>query len=198
VTIPESVNGLIDDTISEYGRVDILVTNAGGSSPGHFVDLKVEQWEDAVQLTLMSAVRLLQAAVPHMRRQQSGSIVTMTSFTVKQPDANLILSNSLRLAVIGMTKTLANELAPEGIRVNAVAPGWIQTERTDQLLRDRASRQGLPLSQVTEGLLHQIPQGRMGRPEEFANAVVFLASPAASYINGVTLQVDGGLIRGAL
>jgi 3-oxoacyl-[acyl-carrier protein] reductase len=198
VTIPESVNGLIEEVISEYGRIDILVTNAAGPPPGRFVDLKIDQWDDAIQLTLMSTVRLCQAALPHMRRQSSGSIVNMTSFTVKQPEQNLILSNSLRLAVIGLTKTLANELGPEGIRVNAIAPGWIQTERVDELLRDRASRQNVPVQQIREGITRQIPLGRMGNPDELAKAVVFLASPAASYINGVTLQVDGGIIRGAL
>lgn len=198
VTIPESVNGLIDDVISEYGQLDILVTNAGGPPPGRFVDLKIEDWEQAVQLTLMSAVRLCYAAVPHMRQQAGGSIVMMTSFTVKQPEPALVLSNSVRLAVVGLAKTLANELGADGIRVNAVCPGWFHTERVDQLIRDRATRQSITVQQVTDAITRQIPIGRMGRPEEFANAVVFLASPVASYINGVTLQIDGGIIKGVL
>jgi len=198
VTIPESVNGLIEDVTSEYGRVDILVTNAGGPPPGPFLELKPEDWDEAVQLTLMSTVRLCYAALPYMRRQGGGSIVTMTSFTVKQPEQNLVLSNSVRLAVIGLTKTLANELGKDNIRVNSVCPGWTNTERVAQLLRDRAVREGTTVERVTQTITSLIPLGRMGRPEEIANAIVFLASPAASYINGVTLQVDGGLVKGVM
>lgn len=198
VTIPESINGLIDEVISEYNRIDILVTNAGGPAPGRFIDVKIEDWEAAIQLNLMSAVRLCYTALPYMRRQGGGSIVMMTSFTVKQPEQALVLSNAVRLAVVGLAKTLANELGADGIRVNAVAPGWFHTERVDQLIRDRAIRQNISVQQVTENITRQIPLGRMGRPEEFANVVVFLASPAANYVNGVTLQIDGGIVKGVM
>jgi len=188
----------VEDVMSEYGRLDILVTNASGPPPARFLELKPEDWQAAVELTLMGVVRLCYAALPHMRRQGGGSIVSMTSFTVKQPEQNLVLSNSIRLAVVGLTKTLANELGKDNIRMNTICPGWTRTQRVDQLIRDRAARQGITAEQEAENITGQIPLGRMGRPEEIANVVVFLASPAASYVHGVTLQVDGGLVKGVM
>lgn len=198
VSQPRAAEELVSATVGEFGRLDILVTNAGGPSPGRFLDLEVADWEAATNLTLMSAVRLCYAAVPIMQNQGAGSILAMTSVTVKQPLPNLILSNSLRLAVIGMVKTLADELAPFNIRVNAICPGWTRTARVDQLLRDRAARSGASHEQEAAAVDATIPLGRMGTPEEFAAAAAFILSPAASYITGVSLLVDGGLYRGAL
>jgi len=139
----------------------------------------------------MSVVRLCYAAVPSMRAQRSGSIVAMTSVSVKQPLPNLILSNSLRMAVVGLVKTLSDELAPDGIRVNAVCPGWTRTERVVQLLRDRAARNGTTVDEEEAKITAAIPLGRMATPEEVARAVAFMASPAASYITGISLLVGG-------
>jgi 3-oxoacyl-[acyl-carrier protein] reductase len=198
VAEPESAAALVDATMETFGRLDILVTNAGGPPPGTFLDLSAGDWEQAVQLTLMSAVRLCYAAAPAMKRQSSGAILAMTSLTVKQPLPNLILSNSLRLGVTGLIKTLADELGPYGIRVNALCPGWTRTERVDQLLEDRARRNDSSVEHEAARLAADIPLGRMGTPAEFAATAAFLVSDRASYINGVSLLVDGGMHRGVM
>lgn len=198
VSRPDDVDRLVRATLDRFGRIDILVSNAGGPPPGRFLDLTPAIWEKASQLTLMSVVHLCYAVIPPMRQQGSGSIVAMTSISVKQPLANLILSNSLRLGVIGLVKTLADELAPDGIRVNAVCPGWTRTERVEELLQDQARRKRTTPEEEAAKITAAIPMGRMGTPEELARAVAFLASPAASYITGVSLLVDGGMYRGAM
>lgn len=196
ISKPETADRLIRTTTETFGRLDILVTNAGGPPPGQFLDLSAEAWERAAQLTLMSAVRLCYAAAPVMKEQTSGSILAMTSITVKQPLPNLVLSNSLRLGVTGLVKTLADELAPFGIRANAICPGWTRTARVEQLLEDRAQRSGTTVEEEAAKVAADIPMGRMGTPEEFAAAAAFLVSDAASFINGVSLLVDGGMYRG--
>jgi len=177
---------------------EALVTNAGGPPPAQFLDLTPEDWEAAARLTLMSAVRLCYAIVPVMKEQGAGSILAMTSITVKQPLPNLILSNSLRLGVVGLIKTLADELAPFGIRANSICPGWTRTARVEQLLRDRAGRSSTTPEEEAARIAAAIPLGRMGTPEEFATVAAFLVSPAASYITGVSLLVDGGMCRGVM
>jgi len=196
VSDPGAADALVQAVVERWGRIDILVTNAGGPPPGRFLDLASADWEAAVQLTLMSAVRFCYAVAPLMKEQGGGSILAMTSITVKQPLPNLILSNSLRLGVTGLVKTLADELAPFGVRVNAICPGWTRTARVDQLLRDRAERNGTTPEEEAEKIAAAIPLGRMGTPEEFAAAAAFLVSDAASYITGVSLLVDGGMYRG--
>ncbi len=196
VSDPDMTDLLVQATVERFGRIDILVINAGGPPPGQFLDLTLEDWEAATQLTLMSAVRLCYAAAPLMKAQGSGSILAMTSITVKQPLPNLILSNSLRLGVTGLVKTLADELAPFGVRVNGICPGWTRTSRVEQLLQDRAERNGTTPDEEAVKIAAAIPMGRMGTPEEFATAAAFLVSPAASYITGVSLLVDGGMYRG--
>jgi len=196
VSDPKDVDALIEATVERFGQLDILVTNAGGPPPGQFLDLTTEDWEAAAQLTLMSAVHLLYAAAPQMKEQGGGSILAITSVTVKQPLPNLMLSNSLRLGVIGLVKTLVDELAPSGIRVNAICPGWTRTDRVEQLIQDRALRQGTTPEEEAAKIAIDIPLGRMGTPEEFARAAAFLVSPAASFITGVSLLVDGGMYRG--
>jgi len=196
VSDPAAAGTLVDAAVERFGRLDILVLNAGGPPPGEFLDLTAEDWDAAARLTLMSAVRLCYAAAPVMKGQGTGAILAMTSITVKQPLPNLVLSNSLRLGVVGMIKTLADELAPFGIRANCICPGWTRTARVDQLLHDRAERNGTTPEEEAARIGSSIPLGRMGTPEEFAAAAAFLVSPVASYITGVSLLVDGGMYRG--
>lgn len=196
LTKPSDIKHLVETTAQHFGRIDILFTNAGGPPPGRFVELTPEQWQAAVDLTLMSAVHLCYKVVPYMRRQGGGRIITSTSVSVKQPLDNLVLSNSIRLAVIGLTKSLSNELARDNILVNSVCPGWTRTERVEELMRDRAAREGITIEEAFAGIEKDIPLGRMATPEEFANLVVFLASERASYITGAAIQVDGGFYKG--
>lgn len=195
VTQPQDSKQIIDATIEKFGRLDILVTNVGGPPVGKFDDIDLTAWETAVNLTLLSAVRLIKYALPHLRQSPTPAILTITSSATKQPIQNLILSNSIRLAVIGLTKTLSNELGAEQIRVNSILPGWTSTERVEQMMATRANLSGKPKEAEIAAVQANIPLGRMGTPEEFANVAVFLCSPAASYVNGVMLQVDGGLIQ---
>jgi 3-oxoacyl-[acyl-carrier protein] reductase len=198
VAQPADVDALAQQTIERFGRIDSLIVNAGGPPAGTFETLKPEQWEQATRLTLMSAVRLCYAVIPHMKKQGGGSIVFVTAFLVRQPTANLTLSNSIRMATIGLMKTLSQEMASYGIRSNAVAPGWTATERIAEIMQSRAQSRGTTPEQEAAKVVAEIPLGRMGTPEEFANATVFLASPAASYITGVTLAIDGGITRATL
>ncbi len=195
VTIPGDIRALVDAAIDRFGRIDALFINAGGPPPGGFLDLQPEDWEAASKLTVQSAVNLVYAVVPLMRDQGGGSILANTSVSVRYPLDNLILSNSLRLAVVGLVKSLAIELGPDQIRVNAIAPGWTRTERVDQLLESRADKNGTTPQQEAQKTTEQLPLRRMAEPEEFGRAAAFLLSPAASFITGVTLLVDGGMAR---
>ncbi|MBL6983822.1 MAG: SDR family oxidoreductase [Anaerolineales bacterium] len=192
------INGLVQAALDEFGQIDILFVNSGGPPPGDFLTFKPEDWEAAFNLTLMSAVRLCYAVVPHMLERGEGSIITAQSISVKQPIDNLILSNSLRMAVIGLFKSLANELGPKGIRVNSINPTFTWTERVENLLKDRAKRSGTSIEDEAAQVSTAIPLKRMGTVEEFGKAVAWLASPAASYIHGHALMFDGGMTKSAL
>lgn len=198
LTEPDDVNRFIERTVGEFGQLDILIVNAGGPPPGGFLDLEPHDWEAAFQLTVMSAVRLCNAAVPIMLERGAGSIVTTQSYSVKQPIPNLILSNSLRMAVIGMMKTMADELGPQGIRINSINPAWTMTGRVEQLMADRAERAGTSAEVETEKLAEEIPLRRVGTVEEFGRAIAWLASPAASFIHGHALMFDGGAVKAPL
>jgi 3-oxoacyl-[acyl-carrier protein] reductase len=195
VTVPEN---LITHTHVALGGLDILVTNAGGPPPGRFETFDDDTWQKAIDLSLMSHVRLIRAALPLLRESTAASVLTITSYSVKQPIANLVLSNSVRAATIGLTKSLALELGSEGIRFNSILPAWTETERVYELMSARARANNTTVEQEIAIQAKDSPLGRMGRPEEFANAAVFLLSPAASYITGVMLSVDGGMYKGTL
>lgn len=198
LTNPDDVNRFVKQSLDEHGQIDILIVNAGGPPPGEFLALTPQTWRSAVDLTIMSAVHLCYAVVPHMLERGQGSIVTTQSYSVKQPIDQLILSNSLRLAVIGMFKTMANELGPKGIRVNSINPAWTMTERVEELMADRAERNGTSAEAETAKLSAAIPLGRIGTVEEFGRAIAWLASPAASFIHGHALMFDGGAVQVAL
>jgi 3-oxoacyl-[acyl-carrier protein] reductase len=195
---PDGPRRFVEFARASAGGVDILVTNTGGPPPGSFAELDDDAWRAACELLLMSAVRLIRAAVPEMERRGGGRIVNVASSAVKQPIAGLMLSNSLRAAVIGMAKTLAGELGPRNILVNNVCPGRIATDRLLELDQERAQRVGAPLEQVRLEAQRLIPLGRYGQPEELAALVAFLASAQASYMTGATILCDGGLSAGLM
>jgi 3-oxoacyl-[acyl-carrier protein] reductase len=198
VAAPETPQALVDAAVERFGQLDILVANAGGPPPGGFLAFEESSWDAAIQLTFMSFVRLCYAAIPAIKESGQGSILACTSITVKQPIPNLVLSNSLRLAVTGLVKSLADELGPSGIRVNAICPGSTRTDRIEQLLADRAERAGTTVEEEAAKMASEIPLGRIGSPDEFGRVAAFLSSPAASFVNGVSLLVDGGAYRGSM
>lgn len=189
---------LVAETAARLGGLDVLVTNTGGPPAGKFTDFDDSAWQKAVDLSLLSHVRLIRAALPYLRQSLAASVLTITSYSVKQPIANLVLSNSVRAATVGLTKSLALELGNEGIRFNSILPAWTQTERVVELMTHRARLNGTSVEEELSRQSKESPLGRMARPEEFANAAVFLLSPAASYITGVMLSVDGGMYKGTL
>jgi 3-oxoacyl-[acyl-carrier protein] reductase len=198
VTDAARVARFVDAVEKQFGRVDICVTNAGGPPAKTFLDISLDDWRNAVNLTLMSAVHFAREVLPRMRKNNWGRLVTITSLTVKQPVDGLLLSNSIRASVTGMARTLANEFGPHGITVNNVCPGYTLTERLDELAETMARSEGVPRETIIERWTSQIPLRRLARPEEFAGVVAFLVSERASYINGATITVDGGWARGLL
>jgi len=196
VSKASNAEDLIDSVVNALGGLDILITNAGGPPAGPFEIFDEKAWQKAVDISFMSHVRLIRAALPHLRKSASPSVLTVTSYTVKQPLPNLVLSNSVRAATVGLTKSLALELGKENIRFNSIMPGWTETERVQELMAFRAKNNSTTLEEEFAKQTAEIPLGRMGRPQEFANAAVFLVSPAASFIHGVALAVDGGIIKG--
>ena len=194
VTTPSVPQYLLEQTVKSLGGIDILITNTGGPPAGSFEVFDDAAWHKAVELSFMSHVRLIRTALPHLRKSDSPSVLTVTSYVVKQPMNNLVLSNSIRVATIGLTKSLALELGMENIRFNSILPGWTETERVRDLMAFRAKNNGTTPEEERAKQTLEIPLGRMARPEEFANAAVFLVSPAASYITGVMLNVDGGIV----
>jgi len=192
------IESIVEKTIRRFGRLDILVTNSGGPKAGLFGALTDADWGEAVNLVLLSTVRLCAAAVPHMRRAGGGRVIHITSVSAKQPIPGLMLSNALRPAVTGFAKTLAAELARDNILVNCVAPGYTRTERVVELAEAAAAREGVPVEAVQRRNAQEIPLGRMAEPEDLADAVVFLASERGRSITGTTMTVDGGYVRGLL
>jgi 3-oxoacyl-[acyl-carrier protein] reductase len=198
VADPAATKDLVIQAAEAMGGLDLLVTNAGGPPVGKFEDFDEETWDQAVQLSLLSHVRLIRAALPYLRQSGAASVLTVTSYSVKQPIPNLVLSNSVRAATVGLTKTLALELGGDNIRFNSILPAWTITERIHELMAARALSNGTTIEEEISKQASVSPFGRMASPEEFANAAVFLLSPAASYITGVMLTVDGGMYKGTM
>jgi 3-oxoacyl-[acyl-carrier protein] reductase len=186
VTNPQDCERLVERTVEAFGGVDVLVNNGGGPTRGPALDVNDESLESAVALLLLSAVRLTNLCLPHLRRSPAGRVINIESSTVKEPADNLALSNAVRPGVVGWAKTLSREIGPDGITINTIAPGRIDTERLAEVYPDGP----------TEADLRTIPLRRLGRPDEIAAVVSFLASDAGSYVTGTVIPVDGGLIRG--
>ncbi|MGC5328382.1 SDR family oxidoreductase [Brevibacillus sp. SYSU BS000544] len=195
ITKKEDIESLVTQTAETYGSVDILINNAGGPAAGTFDQMTDELWQQAFELNLLSFVRAIRAVLPHMRAQKFGRIVNFASSSFKQPIDNLILSNTFRTGIVGLAKTLATELGPDGILINTLGPGRIATERLGALDQFRANLTGSTMEEVQQQMKAQIPLGRYGEPEEFARVATFLASPANSYVTGQAILVDGGMVR---
>jgi 3-oxoacyl-[acyl-carrier protein] reductase len=196
VTVYEQVQGFVAETQERFGRVDICVTNAGGPPAKPFAETTVEDWQAGVNLNLMSTLYFVREVLPLMQKRKWGRLIAITSASVKQPIDNLVLSNSVRSAVSGLVKTLSNEYGKDNILVTNVCPGYTLTSRLDELSGRLAKAEGVDPGEIRERWARLVPLGRLGSPEEFANMVVFLASERASYITGVSVAIDGGLVKG--
>ncbi len=196
VTRDEDAERFVGAALDAGGRVDVLVTNAGGSPASTFETTDLEMYRRAFELNALSAIRLAQHCVPHMREHGWGRVINVTSISVKQPITGLLLSNTVRAGLTGWAKTLSNEVAAEGVTVNNVAPGWTLTARQEEHAVARGAQLGKTKEEMVATWASEVPAGRMARPEEIAAAVAFLASERASYITGVTLVVDGGWVKG--
>lgn len=196
VTVPADVSRAVEAAIARFDGVDILVTNAGGPPPGPFESHSPEAWQKAVELNLHSVVNLVRAALPGMKSRRWGRILNVTSIAVKQPVDSLILSNSVRAAVTGFARSLANEVGAFNITVNNLLPGYTRTERLVQLAENNAKSRGTTAADAYAAWEKQIPMGRLGEPHEFAALAAFLSSEHASYITAQNIAVDGGWIRG--
>jgi 3-oxoacyl-[acyl-carrier protein] reductase len=197
VTNPSDIQRVVDETLNRWGQIDVLFNNAGGPPPGQFDAFDDAAWQRAFELNLLSTVRLYRAVLPSMKQRGWGRILSLMSSSVKQPIENLLLSNGIRPGVVGLSKSLSNEVAKDGITVNVIAPGRISTERIEHTDKANAERTGKSLEEVRAASLAAIPMGRMGTPQELANVAVFLCSEKASYLTGQLILVDGGSTKAA-
>jgi 3-oxoacyl-[acyl-carrier protein] reductase len=195
---PEDCHAFVERAAGAFGRLDILVTNTGGPRPGGFTSVSPADWEEAYRVTLANVVHLVAAALPYMRRQRWGRIVNIASLSAKQPLEGLALSNAFRPAIVGLAKTLANELGRDGILVNNVCPGYTRTDRLEELAQARARSANTTPERVIAGLAEGTPLGRVAEAAELGDVVAFLCSERASYLTGATIPVDGGAARGLL
>lgn len=191
----EQIVELVHETVSKFKTIDILVNNAGGPPAGNFDDFSDKDWMNAFELTLLSVIRTIRAVLPFMRKQQSGRIVNIASSSFKQPLDNLTLSNTFRTGIMGLAKSLSQELAKDNILINTVGPGRIATDRLKELDSKTAEMKGVELEEIIAHSELAIPLGRYGTPEEFANVLVFLCSEANTYVTGQAILVDGGLVK---
>ena len=198
VTDGSAVARFVEDVEKRFGHIDICITNSGGPPSKLFKDTEVSDWKSAVDQLLMSTVFFAKETLPRMQKNKWGRLITITSYTVKQPVDGLLLSNSVRAGVAGLARTLANEYGPHGITVNNVCPGYTSTDRLGDLASTISQRTGVTTEEVVAGWERQIPVGRIGTPEEFAAVVTFLASERASYVNGTSIAIDGGIVRSLL
>lgn len=195
LTREDDVARVVEDTVARWGRLDITIANVGGPRATSYETTAPEQYQHAAEMILLSTVRLARAVTPHMKRQRWGRFIALGSVSARQPVPRVILANTLRPAVVGFVKTMAQELAPYNVLCNVVAPGFMRTGRIEELLAEQADREGTDPVEVMKELHARIPLGRMGDPEELASLVAFLASERGSYITGATIQVDGGFIQ---
>ncbi|MHB8648026.1 MAG: SDR family oxidoreductase [Thermomicrobiales bacterium] len=189
---------VIETAQREFGGLDILVNNAGGPPPGFFMDFTDAQWEAGFETNFMSAVRLIRLAIPIMQARGGGRVINIVSYSVKQPIENLIISNSIRAAVIGLTKTLSQQFGKDGITFNNVLPGTILTDRVRQTSRTQAEREGISVDEVIERGGKSVPMGRIGQPDDLGSLVVYLASARAEWLTGTSTQIDGGAYKGLM
>jgi 3-oxoacyl-[acyl-carrier protein] reductase len=192
------IQSLVKKTLEEFGKIDILVHNAGGPPSGPIDKITKDDWKNSIDLNLLSFIRITDLIIPFMKKQRFGRIIAITSISVKQPLNNLVLSNTTRLGIVGFAKTLANEYGNHNILVNVVCPGPTLTHRMKELINKTVQDTGKSYEEVEKTWIEPIPLGRLGKPEELANLVVFLASEKASYITGTVIQVDGGFIKSAM
>lgn len=192
------IDELIKKAQQQFNQVDILVTNAGGPPAGFFDDISDERWLAGVELTLLSTIRLIRCVLPQMKKNNWGRVVNILSISVKQPISGLLVSNTLRPGLVGLAKSLADEVAATGITVNNVCPGWTKTERVQELLLARADKQGVTPERAGAEIVAGIPMQRMGEPKELAALIAFLCSDRASYVTGTTIPVDGGAYQGLM
>ena len=186
----------MEKTVGDFGGLDILITNSGGPRQGSFNELSTKQWKEAIDLSFMSHLNLIKNSLPFLLQSQSPSVLSVTSFTIKNPLNNLILSNTVRAATAALIKSLSLELGKQGIRFNSILPGSTRTERVDELLSKRSYLNETSIEDEVDLISRSIPLGRMGSPQEFSKVAAFLVSPTSSYINGVMLNVDGGITKG--
>lgn len=196
VTDSTAVTRFVAAVVAKFGSIDICVTNAGGPPAKGFLAASLEDWQKAIDANFLSTVYFAREVIPHMQRKRWGRIITITSITTKQPVTDLVLSNAVRAAVVGLVKSLANEFGKDGILVNNVGPGFTATDRLKELAKARSASTGMPEQEFLDGWAAEAPLKRLGEPRELAETIVWLASERASYITGQTVLVDGGMYKG--
>lgn len=196
VTDAAAIQQFTEHVAKQFGRIDVCVTNAGGPPAKNFLSISTDEWRRAVEMNFLSVVYMARAVIPYMQRHRWGRIITITSVSVKQPVPDLIMSNAVRSAVVGLVKSLSNEFGKDGILVNNVGPGYTATERLKELAGTRALASGVPVEKIYEQWAADAPVRRVGEPQEIADLIVWLASERASYVTGQTVLADGGIYHG--